>query len=137
RELTYSKSGNLFEKEVFDQFYQKGNAQLTKLWNIKNISTLGLGVNRQSITADRFPDTPVFYNYFFYGQHEWMPLKKLDLIAGFRYDVHTEYGSQLSPKLSARYKVSDWLHLRASAGSGFKAPNFDQLYLNFMNPTVG
>src|SRR5699024_7316688 len=57
RELTYSKSGNLFEKEVFDQFYQKGNAQLTKLWNIKNISTLGLGVNRQSITADRFPDT--------------------------------------------------------------------------------
>src|SRR5699024_7095329 len=80
---------------------------------------------------------PAFKSYFGLFQHEWMPSPKWDIIAGFRYEGHSEYSSQLSSKISARYKLFDWLHMRRPAGSGFNTSDFRQLFLDFTNPTVG
>lgn len=59
------------------------------------------------------------------------------MTGGFRYDAHSEYSSQLSPKWSARVKPWKRLQLRISLGRGFKAPDFRQLWLNFTNATEG
>jgi outer membrane receptor for ferrienterochelin and colicins len=137
RTLAYQEGGSLYQQTIFDQSYHKSDAQFTMAWNARQITTTGAGLTQQGLTSGHYAGTPSFRNFFLYGQHEWMPFEKLDIIVGFRYDTHNEYGSQLSPKLSARYKINEWLHIRASAGSGFKAPDFRQLFLNFTNPTVG
>jgi outer membrane receptor for ferrienterochelin and colicins len=61
----------------------------------------------------------------------------MNIIAGGRYDDHSAYHSQLSPKFALQYDVNKWLSVRGSAGVGFKAPDFRQLYLNFTNASVG
>ena len=52
-------------------------------------------------------------------------------------DAHNEYASQWSPKFSGLYKPNELIHIRASVGGGFKAPEFRQLYLNFTNAQAG
>ena len=133
----YQQGDSLYEHTQFDQYYNKSELQFNKYWNSNHISTIGSGYKHEQLKAQRYDGQPAFNSHFIYGQHEWMPSKGWDVIAGLRYYNHSEYASQLSPKLSARYKLTDWLHLRGSAGSGFKAPDFRQLFLNFTNPTVG
>lgn len=133
----FQQGDSLYERSKFDQHLNKSEIQLNKSWNTEHILTIGSGYITEHLEGKRYPSDPAFTSYFIFGQHEWMPNDKLDVIAGFRYDGHSEYASQLSPKLSARYKVTNWLHVRGSAGSGFKAPDFRQLFLDFTNPTVG
>ena len=66
-----------------------------------------------------------------------MPTLRWTVIAGGRYDAHSQYASQFSPKVSARYALSPGIALRGSLGVGFKAPDFRQLYLNFDNAVAG
>lgn len=133
----YQQGNSLYEHTQFDQYYNKPELQLNKTWSAQHISTFGSGYKHEKLKAERYAGDPAFNSYFIFGQHEWIPTEQWDIIAGLRYDGHSEYASQLSPKFSTRYKLLDWLHLRASAGSGFKAPDFRQLFLNFTNPTVG
>lgn len=137
RIFTFQESGERYQEDTFDQTYNKSEARATYFWNADHITTAGTGMNWERLTSDRYAGQPDFRNFFVFGQHEWAPHKKLDLIAGFRYDAHSEYTNQLSPKFSSRYELNDWLHLRGSVGRGFKAPAFRQLFLNFTNPTVG
>jgi outer membrane receptor for ferrienterochelin and colicins len=52
-------------------------------------------------------------------EHELRP--DLTLAASARLDLHSEYGTQFSPRLSALYKPGLWT-VRASLGRGFYAP---------------
>ena len=45
----------------------------------------------------------------------------LTVAGSARWDDHSEYGSQLSPRISALYKPGPWT-IRASYGRGFYAP---------------
>ena len=134
---TYRQGDSLYEHTTFKQYYNKSELQLNQTWNASHTSTWGGGYVHEQLNAQRYPHNPAFNSYFLLAQHEWMPGTRWDLIAGLRFDAHSEYTSQLSPKLSVRYKLSDRLHLRASGGSGFKAPDFRQLFLDFTNPTAG
>jgi outer membrane receptor for ferrienterochelin and colicins len=133
----YQQGDSLYEYTQFDQYLNKSELQLNHNWSDRHISTLGSGYKHEQLKAQRYAGDPAFNSYFIFAQHEWMPTKRWDIIAGLRYNGHSEYTSQLSPKFSTRYKLFDWLHLRASSGSGFKSPDFRQLFLNFTNPTVG
>src|SRR5690625_1719630 len=107
----YQQGDSLYEQSQFDQHYHKSELQLNKTWNSHHISTAGSGLAHEQLKAQRYSGDPAFDSYFMFVQHEWMPADKWDLIAGLRYDAHSEYASQLSPKLSARYKLSSSLHL--------------------------
>ncbi|MCU0403374.1 MAG: TonB-dependent receptor [Chitinophagaceae bacterium] len=78
-------------------------------------------------------------NQIAYGfvQDEWNPTARFTLIGGLRYDHNQAYASRLSPKLSLRYAPSEKLKFTASYGAGFKAPDFRQLYLSFINNASG
>ncbi|MEO0814065.1 MAG: TonB-dependent receptor, partial [Myxococcota bacterium] len=75
--------------------------------------------------------------YAAYVQDEWNATSWLTVVPGLRFDFDSQFGSQLSPKLTARVDASDALVFRASYGAGFRAPNFRELYLLFENPSVG
>ncbi len=57
-----------------------------------------------------------------------MPLAdSLDLIAALRYDHYSDFGGDVNPKLSLRYRATDDLIVRASWSTGFRAPSLSQL----------
>src|SRR5690606_40366985 len=55
---------------------------------------------------------------------EWLfPIvDSFDLTLAARYDRYSDYGSDVSPKISLRWKPLDSLTHRASAGQGIRAP---------------
>ncbi|HSZ09357.1 MAG TPA: TonB-dependent receptor [Steroidobacteraceae bacterium] len=58
-----------------------------------------------------------------------MPIvHSLDADAAVRYDHYQAVGSTVNPKGSLKFQPFDWWLLRASAGSGFRAPSLTDLY---------
>ena len=56
-----------------------------------------------------------------FGQIEQTVIEDLVLAGSARWDAHSDYGSQFSPRLSLLYKPGPWT-VRASLGRGFFAP---------------
>ena len=135
--LDFESTGESYFNDSFGQTLNKYELQSSTFWNNQHTTIAGIGMNREDLTADIYADVPFFDSYFGFGQHEWELNKKLSLTSGFRFDAHSEYSSQLSPKFSALYKPSKLIHIRGSFGGGFKAPDFRQLFLNFTNPIAG
>ena len=135
--MTYQGDGSTYDDTYFDQTFTRPEIQTEYFLNAKNIITLGVGRIWESVEATRYDDKMKYQTNYAYAQYEWQPVSKLNLLIGGRYDDHSAYGSQFSPKLSAQYDVNSWLAVRGSFGVGFKAPDFRQLYLNFTNATVG
>ena len=54
--------------------------------------------------------------------------KKLDLSLAERYDRFSDFGESVNPKASVAYRPAKSLLMRASAGTGFKAPLMQSLY---------
>jgi len=61
-------------------------------------------------------------------QDEITVVKPLTVIAGFRFDDHSDFGSEVSPKIAALMRIDDHLNMRASYGEGFRAPSLYELY---------
>jgi outer membrane receptor for ferrienterochelin and colicins len=133
----YTPDNQLFEATNFYQTFFRPELQSNYILSEKHIFTLGIGNAWESVTATRYEGTKYFQNLYAYAQHEWLPTQRWNVVAGVRADVHTVYGSQLSPKLAVQYEVNEWLKVRGSWGRGFKAPDFRQLYLNFTNTVAG
>ncbi|MGI2260013.1 TonB-dependent receptor plug domain-containing protein [Shewanella sp. GXUN23E] len=54
----------------------------------------------------------------------------LDLELSARFDDYSDFGSTFNPKVGLSYRPVDSLLLRASYGTGFRAPTFDDMYAN-------
>ncbi|HEV7349693.1 TonB-dependent receptor [Telluribacter sp.] len=53
---------------------------------------------------------------------------KLLVSAALRYENYSDFGSTLNYKVSTRFKVTDFLALRASTSTGFRAPSMQQRF---------
>ena len=122
----------------FDQRYGKAEVQAHTIWNARHLTTIGGGFIKESLAGNRYGSVdPKAQSFFVFTQHEWVPRRFLELNVSARLDAHSDYNTRLSPKASLLLRLSDRLRLRASLGSGFKAPDFRQRYLNFTNAAVG
>lgn len=63
-----------------------------------------------------------------YGDLETDINHALLLGAALRFENYSDFGSNLSGKLSARYKIGEYFSLRGSINKGFRAPSMHQLY---------
>lgn len=146
-DLRYTDSGKDYDASFFRQTFDRPEVVVERIFNAsagvrpserpKHILTAGAGMIVESVEATRYTDRKQFQTRYGFVQYEWMPTNRLTLIAGGRYDRHSQYATQFSPKLSGRYELSQTLALRGSVGVGFKAPDFRQLYLNFDNAVAG
>jgi iron complex outermembrane receptor protein len=50
--------------------------------------------------------------------------------AAARWEDYSDFGNTLTGRVAGRVSVLDWLAVRASAGTGFRAPSLAQLYFN-------
>lgn len=121
----------------FDQRLLRPEVRLSYSFTPGNTLTTGAGMNFERLERSLFSSSPRFDSQYIFAQYDFTPLRALNLILGARFDHHSEYDSQFSPKASARYDLSRALSLKASVGSGFKAPDFRQLYLDFTNASGG
>jgi outer membrane receptor for ferrienterochelin and colicins len=63
-----------------------------------------------------------------YLQDEITLSELLTLTLGLRYDHHSVYGSEVSPRASCLYKLTEKTSLRTSVGCAFRAPTVNELY---------
>jgi iron complex outermembrane receptor protein len=63
-----------------------------------------------------------------YGELAVPIVKGLDADLAIRHDKYSDFGGTTNPKVSLRYQPVSSVLTRASWGTGFHAPNFEQLY---------
>lgn len=130
----------IYYSDDFDQRYQKAEAQLDAFWNTRHLTMISAGGALETLGGNRYAldgDQPETRHVFGFVQHEWLPGRRLEASASVRFDAHSDYASRLSPKLAILFRPTEAVRLRMSAGSGFKAPAFRQLYLAFSNAAAG
>lgn len=103
-ELTYSRL--LFDRHTVTAGYQFRKEEITD--------------NGKDYEADQDLHS-------FYVQDE-IDIQPLVVVVGTRIDCHDRWGTEVNPKASLLYKVTDNLKLRASVGTAFKAPSLVKLY---------
>lgn len=131
-------SGALYYSDDFDQRYSKAETQLDAFWSARHATTVGAGAIDERLGGDRYAgEAPNAQQVFAFGQHTWMPSRVLEIGASARFDAHTAYAARLTPKVSVLVRPAPRVRLRASIGSGFKAPDFRQIYLAFTNAAAG
>lgn len=121
----------------FQQFYLRPEIRGKYSPREKTDIIFGIGGNFEDIKKTIFISDSEMQSYHLYGQLDTYLTSKMNLIAGFRYDLHSQYTSQFSPKLALKYDFSDKISVKTSVGYGYKAPDFRQLYNNFTNSSVG
>lgn len=66
--------------------------------------------------------------YSAYLQDEWQVSNKFFVIPAVRYDYHSSFGSNVSPKLGMTYNLSDNARLKTNYGKSYRAPTISLLY---------
>ncbi|WP_405381968.1 TonB-dependent receptor plug domain-containing protein [Maribacter sp. LLG6340-A2] len=126
----------LFRPEVRGS-YTFANENDSKIGFQNGTLTAGAGLQIDNLDRTYFDETVNFTSQYLYAQYDFDPIEKLNVIAGARFDNHSEYNNQFSPKLALRYQLNNNLSIKGSVGYGFKAPDFRQLYFDFTNSAVG
>ncbi|MFL5296872.1 MAG: TonB-dependent receptor plug domain-containing protein [Phenylobacterium sp.] len=66
-------------------------------------------------------------SYAAYAEVDWTPSKRFDLGAAARYENYDDgSGDTLVGKINGRFELTDWLAVRGSASTGFRAPGLAQ-----------
>jgi outer membrane receptor for ferrienterochelin and colicins len=135
--IDYLPENKLYDESFFRQLFNRSEAQYDRTFSEAHTSTLGIGNIIETVEATRYDDGNKLLQQYIFGQHQWMPSKQFNMVAGFRYDRHNQYSDRFSPKLALRWNINKKLSVQGSAGGGYKAPDFRQLLLNFTNPVAG
>jgi outer membrane receptor for ferrienterochelin and colicins len=121
----------------FSALYRKAESQADWVQGTSHHITVGAGAIGESARGQRIAggqrSTRAGFGFL---QHEFAPEGPIQITSSVRVDGHSDYGTHVSPKVAGLLSVGA-VQLRLSAGSGFKAPTFQQLYLDFTNPGAG
>lgn len=123
--------------DFFQQDFYRAENQTDLTIAKKNFLSAGAGIVHEKLNTTRYTGKRFNDIHYLFLQNEWRANERFTLIGGIRFDDNRAYQSKLSPKLATNYKVNEKLRLKASYGAGFKAPDFRQLFLNFLNTAAG
>lgn len=135
--LNDETSETVFSQSDFNQSFIRPEFRTTYKLNKDNTIIAGIGLTNEQLKRTYFSTTPEFNSPYIYAQYDGNITEKLNVILGARFDNHSEYESQFSPKAAIRYELNDKFSIKGSAGYGFKAPDFRQLYFDFTNDAGG
>lgn len=130
-------SDEVLSDSDFDQKLLRPEIRGNYTFEKAGVLTAGFGFQYDALDRTFFDEKVSFNSQYVYAQYDVNPIENLNIIVGGRFDNHSEYSNQFSPKLAVRYKITDDISLKGSVGYGFKAPDFRQLYFDFTNSAVG
>ena len=113
--------------------YNKNSVEGTRMGgdNTHDVTQSGNGSSVTKHYGEKDIDT-----WAVYVQDEWMPNEKWLVIPAVRYDNHSEFGGEFTPKIGATYFINDNSRIKANVGKGFKAPTVSELYM-YMHRAMG
>ena len=117
----YSNTQNIFHV-MYNHTFMNGN-----------ILTVGSDCMNDYLMSYQFKDNGSYTQTSAdaFAQFDWNITKKLNMIAGVRYDYFSKSDmSQISPKLALMYKLND-INIRGSYAAGFRSPTLKEMYMNF------
>jgi outer membrane receptor for ferrienterochelin and colicins len=138
--LDQRKSDALDQRQRTQDTLGQIGAQYDHLVAGRHLFSTGLEVQLEHLSTPRLEGgTSTRQRLGLYAQDEWkLALQPLVVVvAGARLDLDSQFGGYPSPRLAVRIDPAPALTLRASAGLGFRAPSFRELYLAFANPSAG
>ncbi len=56
-----------------------------------------------------------------YAEYTWTPVEKFTVLGGIRVDYSSLHKWFVTPRLHVKYDATEWMHLRASAGKGYRS----------------
>ncbi len=130
-------TNDILSDSDFDQSLWRPEVRGNYKINEKGTLTAGVGYQVEALDRTFFDDRVQFNSQYVYAQYDVDLTDKWNLIAGARFDNHSEYSNQFSPKVAGLYQLNESIAIKGSIGYGFKAPDFRQLYFDFTNSAVG
>ena len=110
-----------------DMEYRQAETQYSRLFFDKHLATCGIEY-LQEIMDYNLVDKSVSTKSIFL-QDEWLTvLKNFDLTIGGRFDSHSQFGEEISPRIAGLLRLNEKTQVRASVGKSFKSPTIRQLY---------
>jgi outer membrane receptor for ferrienterochelin and colicins len=97
----------------------------------------GLELRREHITADRVPGGRRSLDVAEPYVQLTVPVGAVSLVAGSRVSWSEQWGRSFTPRVAALWRPVAPLGIRASLARGFRAPDFKELYLEFVNQAAG
>ena len=135
--ITDLGSGIVMPGSRFDQYLHRAEIQTAYPLTEKTTFTGGTGAAYELLDNNAYREGKKMANYFVYGQTDWQTRERFSVTAGARFDYHNLYGSKVNPSIGFEFNLSTKLSLRGAVGTGFKTPNFQQLYMVFTNIQTG
>lgn len=114
-------TGNVFENLVLQ------NYNLTRNYKIVGDEYKGTFGNHDNIQLFQSGKQRKVFANVFQADYKW---KKINLIAGIRYDQYSDFGESVNPRLGITYSTSKNIRFKGLYGKAFRAPTFQELYDN-------
>jgi outer membrane receptor for ferrienterochelin and colicins len=127
--LSYHHQSSYYGDVLYEAEQQTAFTNFTWRKSLKRHFLLAGVTLRQQYYADNTAATAngsVPENQFIPGiffQDEWKATRKLTILLGNRLDYYAAHGIIWSPRISAKYEVSNWTTIRLNSGTGFRAVN--------------
>lgn len=129
KKISYNAGDKL---KQYDQ--QMDNVQMKYVHTFSHNNKLTVGadyMNEKMESKGRLIKEKVdAYTLAGYAQEELRFFDNLDIVAGIRVVKHKEFGSNITPKISALYRLNKF-NFRGTYGLGFKAPTLKEMYFNW------
>ncbi|NRA67205.1 MAG: TonB-dependent receptor [Pseudobacteriovorax sp.] len=124
-----------FEKT--EQFDKNLGAELTHLFDFHQV-VVGIEKTSSEFSSDRLDSADDYHRerYAAYLQDRWH-LNKLLITGGIRQEGDSQFGDHLSHKLALEWAFNVSTKLTLSESRGYRAPDFKELYMEFINSSVG
>lgn len=127
-----------FDETNFKQIIVKPEIQFESNKKINQNYVAGVGAYFETVNASRYAGKQNLQTFYTFSQKEWhLYHNKLTTIAGLRLDKRTDFKTHFSPRIAMAFRPNSFIKITASAGYGFKAPDFRHMFLNFYNNQIG
>ncbi len=134
-DFTHGYPGYAYGYKYGDVAYNQGEVLYSWYPNDWNVLTIGGEIQKQAIDyviensdGSRIDVKEDVDTSSLYVQDEITLFSAFTLVGGLRYDDHSTFGSEVNPKLSLMYGLSQDTIFRASVGKAFKSPTIRELY---------
>lgn len=134
--LSLKNSQEKYYEDNFNHLFYRIENQTDFRLSDKSEWVVGTGYNVQTVETIRYNGLKSQETSYVFLQNELKPHRKWIIIPGLRYDAHSDYANRWTPKLSGQFAYNENIKINFSYGSGFKAPDFRQLYLFYVNPAA-
>lgn len=135
--ITNLTGGYVIPSNNFVQYLHRGELQAAQTYFGTMVLTGGTGIQYETMNNNLYSGAKSQSTAFIYGQADWKISDELGITGGIRGEHHSRYGSSLNPSFGLKYQPVKALTLKAAVATGFKTPDFRQLYLNFTNLAGG